>query len=29
MDEDAGISHRGTEYTEIEFQDSVRKKIKK
>jgi len=29
MDEDAGISHRGTEYTEIEFQDSGRKKIKK
>jgi len=29
VDEDAGISHRGTEDTEIEFQDSGRKKIKK
>ena len=28
MDEDAGISHRGTEVTEIECQDSGRKKIK-
>ena len=28
MRRDAGISHRGTEYTEIEFQDSGRKKIK-
>ncbi len=28
MRRDAGISHRGTEYTEIEFQDSGRKKLK-